>query len=171
MTSGDVTTRPPVAAAAPSNQQTTMTQHYGARSQRQSLPPGWIELTDAASNCPYYFHSMTSRMVLSKAEMFLKSPPSVTPSPAPRTSSPATRTSSPGTVRSLAPEPDHAVSAPVPPTIMEAAHGTQAEPIELSSCSSSVSSSSELTISQTQKMRPTSIQSDDNEYDSEATSY
>jgi hypothetical protein len=91
-------------------------------------------------------------MVFSKAGM--------TPSPTPRTSSPAT-------VRSLAPEPDHAVSAPVPPTIVEATHGTREEPIELSSCSSSssVSSSSELTKSQTQKIRPTGIQSDDNESD------
>lgn len=112
-------------------------------------------------------------MVFSKAEMLLKSPP-VTPSPTPnRTSSPATRTSSPATDRSLAPEPDHAVSARVPPTLMEATHGTREEPIEFSSCSSSssVSSSSELTISQTQKFRPTSIRSDDNESDSEATSY
>jgi hypothetical protein len=174
MTSGDVA-RPPVAVAtATRNQQTTMTQHYGARgSQRQSLPSGWMELTDAASNRPYYFHAINSRMVFSKAEMLLKSPP-VTPSPTPnRTSSPATRTSSPATDRSLAPEPDHAVSARIRPTIMEATHGTREEPIEFSSCSSSssVSSSSELTISQTQTFRPTSIRSDGNESDSEATSY
>jgi hypothetical protein len=137
MTSGNVA-RPPVAAAtATRNQQTMMTQHYGARgSQQQSLPSGWMELTDAASNRPCYFHATTSRMVFSKAEMLLKSP-SVTPSPTPnRTSSPATRTSSsPATVHSLVPEPDHAMSARVPPTIMEATHVTQEEPIEFSSCS------------------------------------
>jgi hypothetical protein len=90
MTSGGVA-RPPVAAAAattPSNQQ-TMTQHYGARSQRQSLPSGWMELMDAASNRRCYFHKTTSWMVFSKAEMLLKGPP-VTPSPTPRMSSPAT---------------------------------------------------------------------------------
>ena len=172
MTSGDVA-RPPVAAAtATRNQQTTMTQHYGARSQQQSQPSGWMELTDAVSNRPCYFHATTGRMVFSKAEMYLKSPP-VTPSPTPRMSLPATRTPSPATSRSLAPEPDHAVSARVPPTIMEAIHGTQEEPIEFFSCSSSssVSSSSELTRSQTQKFRPTSIQPDDNGSDSEATLY
>jgi hypothetical protein len=150
-----------------------MTQHYEARSQQQSLvPSGWMELTDAVSNCPCYFHATTGRMVFSKAEMFLKSPP-VTPSPKPRMVLPGTRTSSPATFRSLAPEPDHAVSARVPPTIMEATHGTREEPIEFSSCSlsSSVSLSSELTISQTQKFRPTSIQSDNNGSDLEATSY
>jgi hypothetical protein len=45
--------RPPVAAAAamtPSNQQ-RMTQQYGARSQRQSLPSGWMELTDGVGGC------------------------------------------------------------------------------------------------------------------------
>jgi hypothetical protein len=165
--------RPPVAAATVTrNQQTTMTQHCGARSQQQSLPSGWMELTDAVSNRPCYFHATTGRMVFSKAEMFLKSPP-VTPSPTPRTSLPATRTSSPATFRSLAPEPDHAVSARVPLTIKEATHGTREEPIEFSSCSlsSSVSSSSELTISQTQTFRPTSIQLDVNKSDPQATSY
>jgi hypothetical protein len=172
MTSGDVA-RPPVAAAtATCNQRTTMTQHNGARSQQQSQPSDWMELTDAVLNRPCYFHATTGRMVFSKAEMFSKSPP-VTPSPTPRTPLPATRTSSPATSRSLAPEPDHAVSAHVHPTIMEATHGTPEEPIEFSSCSllSIVSSSSELTISHTQKFRPTSIQSDDNGSDSEATSY
>jgi hypothetical protein len=151
MTSGDVA-RPPVAAAAamtPSNQQTTMTQHYGARSQRQLLPSGWMELTDAASNSRCYFHKTTCRMVFSKAEMLLKSPP-VTPSPTPRMSSPAT-------VGSLAPEPDQAgVSAPFPPTIMEATNGTREEPLELSSSSSvSSSASTEFSMSQTQTMRQT----------------
>jgi hypothetical protein len=155
MTSGNVA-RPPVAAATTThNQQTTMTQHYRARgSQQQSLPSGWMELTDAAWNCPCYFHATTRRMVFSKAEMFLKIPP-VTPLPIPnRMSLPATRMSSAATVRSLAPDPDHAVSARVPPTIMEATHGTREEPIKFSSCSlsSSVSSSSELTILQTQKV-------------------
>jgi hypothetical protein len=172
MTSGEVA-RPPVAAAtATRNQQTMMTQHYGARRQRQSLSSGWIELTDAALNHPCYFHATTSRMVFSKAEMFLKTPP-VTLSPTPRTMLPATRTSSPATVRCLAPEPDHAMSIRVPPTIMEATQGTREEPIKFSSCSSSssVSSSSELTIWQSKKCRPTSIQSEDKESDSEATSY
>jgi hypothetical protein len=131
-----------------------------------------MELTDAVSNRPCYFHATTGRMIFSKAEMFLKSPP-VTPSPTPRTPLPATRTSSLAMIRSLAPEPHHAVSPRAPPTIMEATDGTRQEPIEFSSCSSSssVSSSSELTISQTQKFRPTSIQSDDNGSDSEVTSY
>jgi hypothetical protein len=172
MTSGDVARPPVTAATATRNQQTTMTQHYGARSQQQSQPSGWMELTDAVSNRPCYSRATTGRMVFSKAEMYLKSPP-VTPSPTPRTPLPATRTSSPATSRSLAPEPDHAVSAHVPPTIMEATHETQEEPIKFSSCSSSlsVSLSSELTISQTQKFQPTSIQSDDNGSDSEATLY
>jgi hypothetical protein len=72
MTSGDVARLHVAAAAATSNQQTMMMQHYGARSQQQSLPSGWIELTDAASNHPCYFHGITSRMVFSKAEIFLK---------------------------------------------------------------------------------------------------
>jgi hypothetical protein len=151
------------AVAAPSNQQTTMTQHYRARSQRQSLPSGWMELTDAASNRRCCFHKATSRMLFSKAETLLKSPP-VTPPPTPRMSSPAT-------VGSLALEPDQAVSVPFPPSIMEAFHRTREEPLEPSSSSLSVSSSvSELWISQTQTMRQTtSIQPDDN--GSEATSY
>jgi hypothetical protein len=72
MTSGNVARPPVAAAAATSNQQTTMKQHYRARSQRQSLPSGWIELMDAASSCPCYFHGITSRMVFSKAEIFKK---------------------------------------------------------------------------------------------------
>jgi hypothetical protein len=83
--------------------------------------------------------------------------------------------SSPATVRSLTrepgqQEPDQAVSAPFPPTIMEATHGTLEESIELSSSSSSSSSSwsislsvsGELTDTQTQKMpRTDNDESDD----------
>jgi hypothetical protein len=67
-------------------------------SRRQSLPSGWMELTDTASNRRCYLHKTTSRMVFSKAEMLLNSLP-VTPLP-------TTRMSLPATVGSLALEPD-----------------------------------------------------------------
>jgi hypothetical protein len=146
---------PPVAAAAATirgNQQSTMTQHYGrARSQKPLLPSGWIELTNAVSNRQCYFNQLGNRMVFSKAAMFLKSLP-VTPLPSPRM-----RVSLKATVCSLArepdqQEPDQAVSAFFPPTIMEATHGTLEEPIKLTSSSSSLSVSGELTNSQTQKI-------------------
>jgi hypothetical protein len=166
----------PSAAASPSRtrdvQQTTMTQHYGVRSAGPNilpLPSGWMQLADATTNRAVYYHKATSRMVFSRAEMFLKSPPvtpPVTPSPAPR------NCSSPATVQCFE-LPDKAVSAPFPPTHREGTEGTnEEEAIELSSSSSSVGSSvSELSISQTQTMRrtTTSIQSDAD--DSEATSY
>jgi hypothetical protein len=122
---------------------------------------------DAASQRPYFFHQLTSRMVFSKAEMFLKRPP-VTLSPSPRMTLPAT-------VSFHALEPNEAVIAPTfPSRMMEATQGTQEEPLELSSSSSSSLScvsllvSRELSILQTQTMRRTSsIQSD--KEDSEAT--
>jgi hypothetical protein len=70
MTSGNVARSPVAAVAATSNQQTTMTQHYGARSQRQSLLSGWMELTDAALDPPCCFHGITCRMAFSKAGNF-----------------------------------------------------------------------------------------------------
>ena len=163
----------PTAAAAPSrtrdNQQTTMTQHYGvsAGPKINLLPSGWMQLADAETNRPLYYHKATSRIVHSRAEMLLKSPP-ITPSPIPRYSL------SPATVQSFK-LPDEAVSAPFPPTRREGTEGTNEEDaIELSSSLSSSSVDSELTISQTQKLRtqkirPASHQTDDS--DSEATCY
>jgi hypothetical protein len=54
-----------------------MTQHYGvsAGPKMNPLPSGWMQLTDAATNRPVYYHKTTSRMVFSRAEMLLKSPP------------------------------------------------------------------------------------------------
>jgi hypothetical protein len=150
------------------NQQTAMTQHYGVRSKRQSLPSGLIELTDAASKRPCFFHHLTSRMVLTKADIFLKRPwrPCLAASP---------RMSLPATVGSHAREPNQAVSAPsFSPTMMVAAqHGTQEEPLELSSLSSLLSVTSsvsrKLSILQAQTMgRTSSIQPD--KEGSEATS-
>jgi hypothetical protein len=165
------TLSPSTAAAPADNQQTTMTQQYGvsAGPKMNPLPSGWMQLTDAATNRPVYYHKATSRMVLSRAEMLLKSLP-VTPLPAPR--------------KSLLPVqpfelPDGVVSAPFPPTHREGTKGTnEEEAIELLSLSSSFSSNSlvdsELTISQTQKLktpkiRPASNQTDDS--DSEATCF
>ena len=70
MTSGAVARHPDAAAALMTCKypQTTVTQHYGAGafgSERETLPPGWMELTDAASNRPCFFHKSTGRMVFS----------------------------------------------------------------------------------------------------------
>jgi hypothetical protein len=148
----------PSAAAAPrDNQQTTMTQHYGvsAGPKMNPLPSGWMQLTVAATNRPVYFHKATSQLAFSRADMFLKSLPPVTPSPASRNSL------SPATVQSFEP-PDGVVSAPFPPTHREDTEGTnKEEAIELlfssSSSSSSSSVDSELTISQTQKLKKRKI--------------
>jgi hypothetical protein len=124
-----------------------------------------MQLTDAATNRPVYYRKATRRMVFSRAEMILKSPP-VTPSPAPRNSL------SPATVQSFE-LPDGVVSAPFPPTHREGIEGTnEEEAIELHSSSSSSSSissvDSELTISQTPKLKkakicPASNQKDDSD--------
>jgi hypothetical protein len=86
-----------------------MTQHYGvsAGPKINLLSSDWMQLTDAATNRPVYYHKATSQMVLPRAEMFLKSPP-VTPLLAPRNSL------SPAPVQSFE-LPNEAVSAPFPP--------------------------------------------------------
>ncbi len=164
----------PTAAASPSRtrdvQQTIMTQHYGVRSAGPKilpLPSGWMQLADAETNRPLYYHKATSRIVHSRAEMLLKSPP-ITPSPIPRYSL------TPATVQSFE-LPDGVVSSPFPPTHREGTKGTnEEEATELSSSSSSSLVDSELTISQTQKLGtqkilPASNQTDDS--DSEAMCY
>jgi hypothetical protein len=147
-----------------------MTQHYGvsAGPKMNPLPSGWMQLTDAATNRPVYYHKATSQIVFSRAEMLLKS----LRVPAPR------KSLSPATVQSFE-LPDGVVSSPFPPTHREGTKGTnEEEAIEhLSSSSSALSNSSvdsELTISQTQKLktpkiRPASNQTDDS--DSEATCF
>jgi hypothetical protein len=107
-----------------------------------------MQLTDAATNRPVYYHKETSRMIFSRAEMFLKSPP-VTP------------------CRQLQEVqsfklPDEFASSPFPPTHREGIKGTnEEEAIKLLSLSSSLSSislvDSELTISQTQKLKTQKI--------------
>jgi hypothetical protein len=98
-------------------------------------------------------------MVFSKAEIYLKSP-TLTPLPTPRMSLPATVCS---LLQEPDQEPDQTVSAPIPPTIMEVAHATLEELIELSSSLSSVSSSlsGKLMDLQTQKMQRTDNESTD----------
>jgi hypothetical protein len=131
-----------------------------------------MQLADAATNRMVYYHKATSRVVLSRAAMFLKSPPMM-PSPAAPT---APRNNlSPATVPSFE-LPNKAVSGLFTSTPREGTQGTnKEEAIELSSSSSSLSVNSDLTESQTQKLRApkdriASFQTDDSD-SSEATCF
>jgi hypothetical protein len=152
-----------------------MTQHYGvsAGPKINPLPSGWMQLTNATTNQPVYYHKATSRMGFFQGRDVFEKPVGDPVASSKKFLSPATLQQS----FQLSGE---AVSAPFPPTHKESTEGTnKEEAIELlflSSCSLSSSSvGSELTtISQTLKLRtqklcPASNRTDDS--DSEATCF